>query len=119
VAWLNEDKETRNEYIDRVYGKGSAVKKPKPDDRYDLLSTVLGMAFDHASKEKGAERHADAQNFENQISARINRDHPGYALGQALKKIDETRHLTFNEKKIRELLGAINYIAIEIIELRS
>ena len=28
MAWLNEDKETRNEYIDRVYGKDNKMAPP-------------------------------------------------------------------------------------------
>lgn len=88
------------------------------DHRYDRLHSTLMQAFDQASAGKGEERHGCGEPYENQISARINREYRGYALGQALKKIDESRRLS-KAAAIRELQGAINLIALEIITLQD
>lgn len=85
---------------------------------YESLAIVLRTAYCHAAYEKGHERHAeDDVPFEEQISARINKEHRGFALGQALKKIHEAGRLP-KERAVKELLGAINFIAIEVIQLK-
>ena len=85
---------------------------------YESLAIVLRTAYCHAAYEKGHERHAEDNTlFEEQISSRINKEHRGYALGQALKKIHEAGRLP-KERAVKELLGAINYIAIEVIQLK-
>jgi len=85
------------------------------DPQYGALALVLRSAFCQAAYEKGKERHAeDGLLFEEQISCRINREYPGYALGQASKKMAESKRMP-KEHAIRELLGAINFLAIEVI----
>lgn len=85
--------------------------------KYDRLYKVLLSAYNQASNGKGKERHQlnDDEPFENQkiceIARRLSVD---YNLGQAVKKIYESKKLT-NERDIAELYGAINYIAAAII----
>ena len=85
--------------------------------KYDSLYKVLLSAYNQASNGKGKERHQlnDDEPFENQkiceIARRLSVD---YNLGQAVKKIYESKRLT-DERDIAELYGAINYIAAAII----
>jgi len=84
---------------------------------YESLERVLQMAYVQASTGKGHERHGDDRPFEKQISFVIEKHVASYLLGQAVKKIIESQRLD-KQAAIRELLGAINYIAMRIIALR-
>ena len=85
--------------------------------KYDSLYKVLLAAYNQASNGKGKERHQlnDDEPFENQkiceIARRLSAD---YNLGQAVKKIYESKRLA-DGRDIAELYGAINYIAAAII----
>ena len=85
--------------------------------KYDSLYKVLLAAYNQASNGKGKERHQlnDEEPFEDQkiceIARRLSID---YNLGQAVKKIYESKRLT-DGRDIAELYGAINYIAAAII----
>ena len=85
--------------------------------KYDSLYKVLLSAYNQASNGKGKERHQlnDDEPFENQkiceIARRLSVD---YNLGQAVKKIYESKRLA-DQRDIAELYGAINYIAAAII----
>ena len=85
--------------------------------KYDSLYKVLLAAYNQASNGKGKERHQlnDDEPFENQkiceIARRLSVD---YNLGQAVKKIYESKRLA-DGRDIAELYGAINYIAAAII----
>jgi len=79
---------------------------------------VLDAAFKQASEGKGEERHGDDNPFEGQIGCWINRHYRGHALGQAVKKIDESRRKD-KGAAIHELLGAIVEISKEIITLED
>jgi hypothetical protein len=85
---------------------------------YESLSSVLHRAFDQAAKGKGAARHANNLPFDRQpmqsISALLNS--PDGLLYQAMKKIQESKRLD-KDAQVRELLGAINYIAGAVIFL--
>ncbi len=84
-------------------------------DKYLALSDVLGRAFEQASIGKGNERHAQDLPFTEQPMQLIQRlVGKGFATGQAIKKIQESDRLP-HDAAIRELLGAINYIAGAII----
>lgn len=95
-------------------GKGllgfSAVKG------YESLEDVLIAAYQQAAKGKGSERHAGDRPFTDQpmqsISALLGSETG--LLYQAMKKIQESQRLE-KDAAIRELLGAINYIAGAII----
>jgi len=76
------------------------------------------MALNQAQSGKGKERHACDNPFEEQIIMIIERLDVGYQLGQAIKKIAESKRLDTNHA-INELLGAINYIAAKIIHLKE
>ena len=83
---------------------------------YEMLADVLGRAFSQASNGKGAERHSSGEPFEEQPICAINRLHGSIdgALFQAAKKGHEARRLP-KGAAIRELLGAINYLAACVI----
>ena len=90
--------------------------------QYDSLSTVLMMALDQARSGKGKERHAtDNEAFEDQQICQIPlwQGSIDFCTGQAIKKCLEVNRLPAHESKVRELLGAINYIAAAIVVLRS
>jgi hypothetical protein len=82
---------------------------------YESLGLALGEAVAQASRGKGADRHAEkGEPFSDQLIMSIpKRLGPGgecFCLGQALKKICESRRLPPDRARA-ELLGAINYVA--------
>lgn len=80
-------------------------------DNYSTLRNVL----DRASSGKGQERHGQNLPFDKQPMQQIqDLVGEGFALGQAIKKMQESQRLS-HDAAIRELLGAINYIAGVII----
>lgn len=85
---------------------------------YARLIHVLNQAEQQASAGKGKDRHADDQPFEEQPIAWIEKYFKSYQLGQAVKKMHESQRLDKNAA-IKELLGAINYIAARVIFLES
>lgn len=89
-------------------------------DPYASLAAILEDAMEQASGGKGKERHAkDDEPFEKQKICEIrHRVGGGYTLGQAIKKCIESQRLP-KDRAIAELLGAINYIAAEVICLKG
>ena len=86
---------------------------------YSSLKKVLDEALLQASEGKGKERHAsDGEAFEDQPICEIARRLDGGPLYQVVKKVYESVRLP-GEAGVRELLGAINYIAAEIILRRE
>lgn len=84
-------------------------------DGYGSLALAFGAALDQASRGKGSERHAEkGEPFSSQLICAIpERLGPGgecFCLGQAVKKICESRRLP-PERARAELLGAMNYLA--------
>lgn len=82
---------------------------------YESLGLALGEAVAQASRGKGADRHAEkGEKFSDQlimsIPKRLGDGGECFCLGQALKKICESRRLPPDRARA-ELLGAINYIA--------
>lgn len=88
--------------------------------QYFELERILKLALEQASEGKGSERHANGEDFEKQKICEISRrlGSNDYNLGQAVKKIYESKRLP-KERAIAELLGAINYIAAGIIILEE
>ncbi len=84
-------------------------------DRYQSLMLVMMDAHDRASTGKGQERHDNGADFENQASAII-MDQVGddFALGQAMKKLAESRKMSWSAGR-NERLDAMVYIAASII----
>lgn len=86
---------------------------------YNSLNKVLREAYLQASEGKGRERHASGQPFGMQPICELTRKVGlGFALGQAMKKIEESQRLP-GEHGVAELLGAINYLAAAIIIRRE
>ena len=87
---------------------------------YESLAAVLQRAYDQAASGKGAERHACSRPFTEQPMQSISDllgSHTGL-LYQAMKKIQESERMDI-DAAIRELLGAINYVAGAIIFLEA
>lgn len=80
---------------------------------YEHLAAVLEAAFKQASEGKGAERHARGNAFHEQhmqtISTLLNSDR-GMAF-QAIKKLTEGLDFEEIDRRERELLGVIVYVA--------
>lgn len=86
---------------------------------YERLASVLVRAHAQAASGKGAERHAQGQPFEDQpMQLLIKLYGPGFALGQAAKKAQESQRLP-RDRAIAELLGSINYLAGAVIALEN
>ena len=84
---------------------------------YGTLAAVLLDAFTQASAGKGKERHACALPFDQQPMQKLADLYgPGFVLGQAAKKSQESQRLPY-ERARAELLGAIVYTAGAIIAL--
>jgi hypothetical protein len=85
---------------------------------YESLARVLARAYQQAAHGKGAERHAqDGEPFDAQVMQDMARRFGvGSLLGQAFKKSEESQRLP-QGAAIRELLGAINYLAGAVIAM--
>lgn len=90
---------------------------------YDSLHLVLREAFDQASTGKGRERHANDLAFDDQpMQKLIDLYGVGFAHGQAAKKMQEAQGMLLRgeiDKAIHEVLGAINYAAGAIINMKK
>ena len=108
-----------SQWIPAEHEAGVATTADTGGALYEKLRGVLDRAFDHASKGKGHERHDDGRVFEEQPSAQIARlVGTGYTRGQAMKKIVEAGRLP-KDRAVLELLGAINYVALDILVLEG
>lgn len=86
---------------------------------YEQLAAVLQDAYNQAAKGKGAARHGTGKPFHEQPMQDLIRLYgPGFALGQAGKKMQESQRMDRDAAE-RELLGAIVYIAGAIIAARD
>ncbi|MFH1685048.1 MAG: hypothetical protein ABH983_01965 [Candidatus Micrarchaeota archaeon] len=91
-------------------------------EHYNSLMDVLFEAFNQASRGKGKVRHAEKdEDFEDQLICTLLRWGCNHSNGQAIKKIVESIRLRkeYPEAAVQELLGAINYIAADVIVLRE
>jgi len=97
------------------------VDAARADPNYNSLRDVLDAALLQAQGGKGAERHAKGEPFENQRMQSISRllnSERGLAY-QACKKVAEGLDLPTHQARVKELLGAINYIAGIVIYLEA
>lgn len=86
---------------------------------YECLAAVLNRAYLQAAYGKGAERHGQQLPFDRQpMQQLITLYGQGFALGQAAKKAQESQRLP-PDAAVRELLGAINYLAGAVIHLEA
>lgn len=83
---------------------------------YESLARVLLDALQQAAQGKGRDRHAaPGQPFDEQpMQTIVGLFGPGFALGQAAKKLHESQRLTPQAARA-ELLGAIVYIAGAVV----
>ncbi len=95
------------------------------DNQYKSLMDVFHGAINQAVTGKGKKRHATDENFEDQLICVIPKilgkeSVPGIngVLFQAIKKIIESNRLEKNAA-IREIYGAINYLAAAVIIRRK
>lgn len=89
--------------------------QPMNTPGYEGLAQVLEAAFDQAANGKGKSRHANKKPFSEQPIMKLQELYgPGFALGQAAKKAQESQRMD-KDAAIHELLGAINYIAGAIL----
>ena len=87
------------------------------EDPYISLRYVLELAVDQAANGQGKERLANGEPFDLLKICKFSRAvGVGFALGQALKKAEESVRLN-KEAALREILGAINYLAAAHIVL--
>lgn len=83
------------------------------------LENVFEEALDQVNQGKGNERHGNGQDFMQQPWVGITKTHGvGFLTGQAQKKImeavankEDTNYLWYK----REILGAINYLAMALL----
>lgn len=89
---------------------------------YESLAAVLSAAFDQAARGKGKERHANDTPFDQQPMQLIaDRRGIGFILGQADKKSEEAQGMLDRgevDAAIREILGAIVYLAGSIVHIQ-
>lgn len=91
----------------------------QPPEGYEDMAAVLQRALDQASKGKGDERHAQGRAFADQpMQQLISLYGPGFALGQAAKKAQESQRLPAGQD-VHELLGAIVYLAGTVIHIEA
>ena len=109
-AWVAED-----EYFDQAFEEPANDYNP-----YWILKDTLARAYDQAKNGKGKERHAKKNEpFEKQKICEITRRVGlGYPLGQAIKKAEEALRLD-TQAGVKEILGAINYLAAAIIVMEE
>jgi hypothetical protein len=88
------------------------------DPKFGPLRHQLVRAYKFAAEGKGQERHGAGRSWNDQPIITLSRTHgPGFPMGQAAKKIEEATRLDA-KAAVRELLGAIGYLAaaVQVIE---
>ena len=87
---------------------------------YEPLAEVLSRALEQAQSGKGDERHANGLPFLEQpiMVEQRQQKGTGFVIGQARKKSLESMGLEAGAA-VRELLGAINYLAAAVIYLEE
>jgi len=102
------------------------IKPCKKTNPYSALDNVLKDALAQADSGKGAERHANNNNYEDQVICvvqRLLKDHPfgGHAYQIIKKTIESGRLLKLKGKEAayQEVLGAINYASAMCILIKE
>lgn len=80
---------------------------------YEVLADVLQAAYDQSAHGKGAERHAHGNAFEDQRMQTISDllDSPDGMMYQVIKKMTEGIGFQEHDRREKELLGALVYLA--------
>lgn len=97
---------------------GEALAKAVHAPGYESLARVLLDALEQAAHGKGRDRHAGpGEPFDEQpMQVIVGMFGPGFALGQAVKKLHESQRLGPTAGRA-ELLGAIVYIAGAVMHI--
>lgn len=88
------------------------------DPKFGALRHQLVRAYKMVAEGKGQQRHGAGRTWNDQPIITISRAYgPGFAAGQAWKKIEEASRMD-DGPAVHELLGAIGYIcaAVQVIE---
>lgn len=102
---------TTNVVPEQILAEKPGVEEPS----YQSLLDILMDAYAQAAHGKGAHRHGNGLNFEDQdMLAIMDRVGEGFGLGQAIKKLCEGRRLPYSARRA-EYLGAMVYIAGTIL----
>lgn len=122
-----------NEYIDPTFQLGDTIVIKESSQQigksleamqmdvegYECLEDVLLRAYNQAARGKGHIRHSHGEPFNEQMMQDMaKRFGVGVLLGQAFKKSEESMRLS-HAACIKELLGAINYLAGAVIFLEA
>jgi len=83
------------------------------DTFYAELRRILDAAFEQSATGKGRERHATGEPWHKQPIVTIGREDRDFCTGQVREKCLEAKRLQ-KDAAVRELLGAIVYLAAEI-----
>jgi hypothetical protein len=92
---------------------------------YEALMRELAAAYEQSSAGKGKERHANGRPFDRQPILELSRLYgPGFAAGQAAKKVQEALSMLdkgafTTEQALAEVHGGIVYLAAVAIRLRE
>lgn len=78
-------------------------------DYETTLREVAEDCIDFVTEGKGAERHGHGRLLVDQPWLCIERQIPGFCLGQAAKKILEANQMNDKDRKVREVRGAVGY----------
>lgn len=111
----------RNESKERIKRWARSEQPWVGSPGYEQLAAVLQSAHSQAAHGKGKERHANDLPFHEQRMQSISKliNSPKGLEFQAIKKLTEGMQFDDAERRERELLGAINYIAGIIIYYRN
>lgn len=116
--WVTLDKSIEK-YFERDMTVEESDMSFKIPVGYESLGIVFSKAMAQAAYGKGKERHANGEPFEEQKICKISKAvGVGFAVGQALKKAEEAMRLE-KEAGLREILGAINYLAAAYIVINA
>jgi hypothetical protein len=116
--WAKEELSDHELDMEGDWCIGSLTSPKVEPDNYKELKMVLDRAYLQASVGKGKDRHANGLPFHQQpILVETRSVGIGFPAGQARKKVQEATscYKDHPERAIADLLGAINYIAAEII----
>jgi len=105
-----------SDFYEYIHAAADTIDYLEGPKNYESLAEVQRLAMNQAAAGKGKMRHAsDGEPFDKQPICEITRRlGPGYPLGQAVKKIYESRRLD-RDAAVAELLGAMNYVCAAVI----
>lgn len=102
------------------FNKANELRDSEKTIQFKRLDDVLMDAYKQAAYGKGVERHGFKTPFHKQPMQDLARLHGvGFLTGQASKKAQEAIRMPEKDRKIHELLGAINYLAGAIVYIQD